>query len=366
MIVHRSFIPLWVALVLAAGAAGAVTIEQIPTPRPSSWTVDLTGTLPADTVAELNRLGNDVKSRTGAELAVVIVDTTDGAEHRDFATRLFNRWGIGERGKDNGLRDFAALDDRAAEIILGSGIDSDGNVRESEAIMQGVMVPRFRQGDPAGAVLQGTQACVRRILDAWPLAESPAPETDWAPQPVVAQPAVSVPGSSPSPRHGLDVWLALLLGALGLGGAGTAIALAMRPRKCRSCQTQMMLMDDAADDAHLDLAEQVEERVGSVNHQVWVCQSCGQTEKLRRPRWFSGYSACPQCRAKTVKSTSTTVQAATYTSGGLIRVDQACANCTYMNTYTRSTPRRQRSSSSRSGSGFGGGRSSGRGASGRW
>lgn len=358
MIVHRSFIPLWIALGLAAaGAAGAVTVEQIPTPRPSGWTVDLTGNLPASTVAELNRLGDDVKSRTGAELAVVVVGSTDGAGHRDFATRLFNSWGIGERGKDNGLLVFAALDDRAAEIILGDGIDGDSNVRESEAIMQNVMMPRFRQGDPAGALLQGAQACARRILDAGSAAEGPSSKTDWAPQPVV---------SAPAGRDGGEGWLALLLGALGLGGAGGAVAFALRPRKCRSCQTKMTLMDEALDDAHLDQTEQAEERVGSVDHQIWVCPSCGQTEKARRSRWFSGYSACPQCKAKTLKSTSTTVSAATYTSGGLIRVDQACAHCSYKNSYTRSTPRRQRSSSSRSGSGFGGGRSSGRGASGRW
>lgn len=361
MPLHRSVTLLWIALSLAASVAGAVTVEQIPSPRPSGWTVDLTGSLPASTVAELNRLGDDVKARTGAELAVVVVGSTDGAGHRDFATRLFNRWGIGERGKDNGLLVFAALDDRAAEIVLGNGIDGDGNVRESEAIMQGVMVPRFRQGDPAGAVLQGAQACARRILDAGPVAESPAPETDWAPQPAVTQPAVPAPAG----RRGADGWVALLLGALGLGGAGAAAAFALRPRKCRSCQTKMTLMDEALDDAHLDRTEQAEERVGSVDHQIWVCPGCGQTEKARRSRWFSGYRDCPQCRAKTLKSTSTTVRAATYTSGGLIRVDQACANCTYTNTYTQSTPRRQRSSS-RSSSGFGGGRSSGRGASGRW
>jgi uncharacterized protein len=365
MIVHRSFIPLWVALGLAAGAARAVTVDQIPSPRPSGWTVDLTGTLPAETVAELNRLGDDVKARTGAELAVVVVGSTDGAPHRDFATRLANTWGIGQRGKDNGLLVFAALDDRAAEIVLGSGIDGDGNVRESEAIMQDVMVPLFRSGDPAGAILQGARACAGRILETAPAA---------APEPLAALPPAQNPVAS-APSQGLPcAGLSFLLFALGgVGSVVAAFVVSLRPRRCRQCDLKMTLMDEASDDAHLDSAERVEEQVRSVDHQVWVCPGCGGMEKVRRSRWFSGYTQCPRCAAKTLHSATTTVAAATYTSGGLNRVDQSCANCSYRNSYTQATPRLRRSSSSgfssggsRSSSGFGGGRSSGRGASGRW
>lgn len=168
MLVHRSVILLWIALSLTADVVGAVTVGQIPNPRPGSWAVDLTGTLPAGTLAELNRLGDDVKARTGAELVVVVVGSTDGIKPRDFALRLSNSWGIGERDKDNGLLVFAALNDRKVEILLGDGVDSNANIRESKAIVQGVMLPQFRRGDPAGAVLQGAQACARRILDAGP------------------------------------------------------------------------------------------------------------------------------------------------------------------------------------------------------
>ena len=106
-----------------AASAGAVTIEQIPDPRPAGWTVDLTGSLTPETIQALNRLGDDVKAQTGGEMMVVVVGSIDGADPRDFATRLGNAWGIGDRDADNGLLLFAALDDRAAEIALGTGID---------------------------------------------------------------------------------------------------------------------------------------------------------------------------------------------------------------------------------------------------
>ncbi|PYQ60772.1 MAG: hypothetical protein DMF53_16435, partial [Acidobacteria bacterium] len=88
-----------VLVVSAAAMAGAATLEQIPSPRPTAWVTDLTGTLPLQTVAELNRVGDQVKAQTGVEMAVVVVGAADGAPARDFAARLFKAWGIGERGR---------------------------------------------------------------------------------------------------------------------------------------------------------------------------------------------------------------------------------------------------------------------------
>src|SRR5262245_14001321 len=103
-------------LALAGSAARAVTVEQIPTPRPTGWAVDMTNTLSPERLAELNRLGEEVKTKAGTELAIVVVGSTDGADSHDFATRLFNAWGIGNQTSNNGILVFAALNDHHAEI----------------------------------------------------------------------------------------------------------------------------------------------------------------------------------------------------------------------------------------------------------
>ena len=169
----------------ARATAGEITLEEIPTPRPGGWTVDLTGTLPPERLAELNQLGDQIKEKTGAEMAVVVVSSTGGVDAHEFATRLFNAWGIGERGKENGLLVFAALADHKAEIVLGRGLDGETGRRESEAVMQGEMVPRFRAGNPAGAVVLGALACARRILHVSPISNGleSTPETTFSPAP---------------------------------------------------------------------------------------------------------------------------------------------------------------------------------------
>ena len=154
------------------------------------------------------------------------------------------------------------------------------------------------------------------------------------------------------------------LGGLAAGGTVLRRYLRNRPRRCQACGTMMARLDESADDAHLTGAEKVEERVGSVDYDIWSC-GCGQTMKLRYGAWFSGYGTCGQCRAKTLKVTTTTLVSATTSSEGRARVDETCANCTFSRTYERSIPRIQRSSSSSSSSSSRGS-SSGRGSSGSW
>jgi uncharacterized protein len=125
------------------------------------------------------------------------VDSLQGAASRDFAVRLFNTWGIGDPARNNGVLIFAALDDHKAEVVLGSGIDNAQTRRTSDEIMQSEMVPRFRAGDPAAAVLAGAREHARRILDVQVASDAPeaTPAAPVAPQPFV--PPAPAPVSAP-------------------------------------------------------------------------------------------------------------------------------------------------------------------------
>lgn len=356
-------------VVLAAATAQAYRVDEIPDPRPRGWVTDLTRTLaPADREA-LEAACAEVAAAGEGELAVAVVDTIGGADPRTFATGVFNHWQLGRAGRDDGILIFAALDDHAAEIILGDGVDDDAQVAISEGIMQEEMVPRFREGDAARALLAGARACRARILAAPRGGASPS--SSPSPEP---EPFQSARYSDDTSRESsvTDDPVVLggggVLGLLGLLGGGRFL-LRRRPRKCPSCRMPMQRLDEAADDAHLEQAEKVEERIGSVDYDVWGCSSCGEITKLRYGAIFTRYSSCPQCFSRTKSSHSSTIRSATYSSGGLIEVTETCANCSYQNQYQRSTPRLQRSSSGSSFSsrgGGGGGHSSGRGASGRW
>ena len=212
-------------LVVLAAPAGAFTADDVPSPRPEGWVVDLTGTLTIDTVTELNHLSDEIKTRTGAELAVAVIPSTGGADPRDFAAHLFKAWGLGEPGKAGGVLVFTALDDQAAEIILGGGAKSSAGVRESEAILKGEILSRFRGGDPAAAIRNGAQACAARILGVDLPTAAPAPE-----EVVVSSPAAPAPAVQPKAEGG-DFLFPLVWGLLGTCLA--TLATLFRPRRRR-------------------------------------------------------------------------------------------------------------------------------------
>jgi hypothetical protein len=208
------------------------------------WVTDLTGTLPLQTVTELNRVGDQVQAQTGAEMAVVVVDSTDGAPASDLAARLLTSWEIGETRKGNGLLLLVAVNDGAAEIALGEGIRDATRLWESQAVLHMTMAPRFRRGDAAGAILQGAASCARRLLGAQvtvampaaspisattshlPADDDPLPSTA-VPDPQADAPASTAPltstASTISTASGAQGGLGLLLG-IGLLCAGLLAA----------------------------------------------------------------------------------------------------------------------------------------------
>lgn len=386
-------------LLVALVDLAALDVSSLADPRPAHWSLDHTGRLQQDTLDALDELGRRVRSETGHELVVVVVASTDGENHQRFGLRLFNRWEIGNRARHDGVLLFLALGDRRVEFILGDGVDEDRHVEISQEVIDQEIVPRFRSGDTDGAIIAGARGAARRLLglpETAPVVASPVtiPEPPTIPEPRVQTQEPQVerdPATAPAPRRATTTttiqpvsapatpdngwgWFGLA-GAGGGGVVGFALwrrHLRNRPRTCERCQQPMVRLSEHEDDVHLDHSEKTEERVGSVDYDIWCCTVCPHVLKLRYGAWFTSYARCPRCRAVTKGSTSTTLVAATYDHGGQVRVDESCAACDYRNTYTRSTPRRTRpASSSRSsggGSSFGGGggRSSGRGAGGSW
>ena len=130
----------------------------------------------------------------------------------------------------------------------------------------------------------------------------------------------------------------------------------------------MTRLTETEDDALLEKGQQAEERVGSVDYDVWKCEACSHHFTLRYPKWFSAFAECPQCHNRTKSFTETVIEPASTTSSGSATVLEQCAFCSFRREYTKALPRIASSSSSSSSgssssSSFGGGSSGGGGAS---
>src|SRR6476469_1412643 len=105
----------------------AETPDAVPNPlRQKRWWVSDNARVinDADTLA-INRTIEDLKKRTGAEIAVVTVQDTGSDSAKEFATTLFNLWKVGEKGKDNGVLLLLAMQKRRAAVEIGYGAEGD-------------------------------------------------------------------------------------------------------------------------------------------------------------------------------------------------------------------------------------------------
>ena len=141
----------------------AVGVESVPNPRQEdgTWVTDMAKVLSETTEVKLNQLITNLEAQNGSEIAVVTVpDTAPSSSPKEFATDLFNHWGIGKAEADNGVLFLISTGDRRVEIETGYGIEGIlPDAKVGNMIAQKI-TPRLKQGDYDSGTLAGTQALV--------------------------------------------------------------------------------------------------------------------------------------------------------------------------------------------------------------
>lgn len=145
--------PLPVRLSLLLGALCALTVTHAPAravPTIDRPVVDLTGLLGADAVEAVSGQLVALRDKTGVQMAVLIVGTTNGVPIEDYAHTTFNTWGGGSKERNDGVLFVLAIEDRRNRIEVGRGLEALITDSRAVAILEGVK-PRLREADYAGA-----------------------------------------------------------------------------------------------------------------------------------------------------------------------------------------------------------------------
>ena len=141
---------------------------------PQGHVSDWAGVFSPEQKADLESRIAAVRQATGAQLAVVAVKSLQGGEIKDFAVKLFEQWGIGEKGKDNGVLLLAAIEDRAMWIEVGYGLEGALNDAKCGRIRDEWILPRFKEGNYAQGLSDGADALLK-AMGGEALPESAAP-----------------------------------------------------------------------------------------------------------------------------------------------------------------------------------------------
>jgi uncharacterized protein len=127
-------------------------------PKTQGYVSDFAGMIPSNTAGQLRTLAQDLERKTGAELAVVTVPDLGGENLETYAVDLFEKWGIGKKGKDNGVLILVAKAERKIRIEVGYGLEGiipDGRAGD---IIREQIEPAFKAGDFGAGLLLGAVA----------------------------------------------------------------------------------------------------------------------------------------------------------------------------------------------------------------
>jgi uncharacterized protein len=349
-----------IQFLLATAFAAPLAPQDIPNPRArGGWVTDLADQLSPDAEARINARIDAMHADLGPEIALVTVSAVDD-DPKAFATRLFNTWGIGDSAAHDGVLVLLVTDARRVEIEVGYGLE--GALPDSAVgrILDTAVIPRFKQGDIEGGLEAAILSLDQRLRG--------------QPDEIVAMDrSAASAAQGPLPPVGLG----LLVGGMATVG-GAFWVKRRRLRRCPVCKKEMTLLDEQAEDAHLDAGQQAEERLDSIDYEVRVCTEHQQLRIFPHTRWLARRRACPSCNYRTAQSDRSTLSHATYDQGGEVAITVTCPHCGHhsqriLHTAPLPHPGADTSSggscfggSSSGGGSFGGGSSGGGGAGRSW
>jgi uncharacterized protein len=161
------------ALVFAPSFATAQGLQ--PVPKLAARVTDLTGTLTAEQQSALEDKLSSFEARKGAQIAVLVVATTEPEDIAQYSIRVVDQWKLGRKSIDDGALLIVAKNDRELRIEVGKGLEGALTDVAAHRIISETMVPLFRQGDFYGGIQAGLDRMIR-VIDGEPL---PAPDRRW-------------------------------------------------------------------------------------------------------------------------------------------------------------------------------------------
>lgn len=396
---------------LFLGAQTVYTVQSLPDPKSGSgrgYVSNPDGILSESEVNALDQIIASIEEKATAQVAVAIVNSIGEENPKDFSTRLFEQWGVGQSDRDNGLLILTVLDQRRTEFETGYGLEAVLPDAICYRIGMQELVPYYRE-EKYGQGLMAALTRIKETLEQPEVVEeirsenSTRESTGWLGIPLGI---LIYLGINLLFHLGLLIWVIVTLRSrqeiydkyLDIRKITSFIFIIFFPlpylivyfllrgllgrlrrqrRHSRINGKPMTRLSEVEDDAFLEDGQIAEEGLGSVDYDVWVTDDQDDVLILRYAPVFSKYKACPECGYRTYSVARTrVVQRASYHHSGKREIVHTCKNCRYTKRSVQIIPRKQRSGgggiriggggSGGGSSSWGGGRSGGGGAGVSW
>jgi len=411
------FIIILLLLMYYEASTAQWTINTVPNPRSkNSYVSNPDKILSPSEVAQIDLLLKETEDSSKAQVAIVVLQSIGTNVPKQFATELFNHWGLGTKEANNGLLFLLVMDQRRVEIEPGYGMEAIFTDAKCYQIQQDYMVPSFKEGNFGKGMIDGITASVEIIMGRYQEIEQ-TETSSYTNTYSSDDPNYNTGNNSYSNSYDsfLGWYIRLVLLMLFIFVILFSITLFQKdyfiryktlrifnlyiwfilfpipfvgiyifvkdllgkwrntPRISAKTSRVMHKLNEEEDDKYLKAGQITEEQIKSIDYDVWVSEEPDDILILGYKRWFSKYSACPKCSYKTYfKEYDRVLVSPTYSSSGKGERKYKCMNCKHTKIETYRIPRKTKSSSgssyssssSSSSSSFGGSSSWGGGSSG--
>ena len=107
-------------------------------------------------------------NKTTTQIAILMVGSLKGRNLEETATTIFNSWGLGQKGKNNGILILVATADRKIRIEIGDGLREVITNEDAAAIIQKDISPSFKAGKYYEGLNKATASLMMRAVKAFP------------------------------------------------------------------------------------------------------------------------------------------------------------------------------------------------------
>ena len=133
--------------------------------KPQGYLNDYTGAVNFAAKTQIESYCAAVEKQTGAQIALVILDTLAGEPVEDVANTLYRKWGVGAKGKNEGVLLLLVVKDKRSRLEVGYGLEPVLPDGFSGSVLR-AMRPALRQNDYSAAMLSAAHELGTRIAQA--------------------------------------------------------------------------------------------------------------------------------------------------------------------------------------------------------
>jgi uncharacterized protein len=196
----------------------------VAVPPYAARVTDTAGMLTAAQRSALEGVLADYESRSGSQIAVLLLPSTAPESIEQYSIRVADAWKLGRKGVDDGVLLLVAKDNpsslRRMRIDAGRGVQGSLTDAQSKRVLQDVIAPHFRQNDYYGGLAAGVSA-IATLIDKEHLPAPPGAAGRKAAQAQPGEQGGAATGASGNAGLGS---MAAAAGADAIGGASADTA----------------------------------------------------------------------------------------------------------------------------------------------